>query len=261
MADAFIVRHVNESDNEAIRITNWTGSQTLAFQGDIIDLSLSETIAAHDRGDINLSDYWAIGDERTVQLGAISAKSNGAFSTAMNAQNITLVLMNEGYTAKNSGSTKVGHYVVGQKSILSSAVKMDYDWSNTGAWNNCDLRNELDSTYYNALPSDIKSLLKTFTVYTAVIANGNLTGSSSKVSLFAEKELGYSGYSPSYEHSVLNVINYFSVSSSHRDVGSSYWTRSEYATDEQYFICMTAAGGSTIRQYNKTAGLRPFFVI
>ena len=55
------------------------------------DEQIVRMVAAADRGEINLADYWAVGDERQVTLSAMDATEEASESHA--EQTVTLVLM------------------------------------------------------------------------------------------------------------------------------------------------------------------------
>ena len=67
-----------------IKIVTWAGGT---------DEEIVKMVAAADAGLINLSDYWVVGDTRTVQLSAMSATGVGE---SHEAQEVDLVLMHAG---------------------------------------------------------------------------------------------------------------------------------------------------------------------
>ena len=87
-----------------VKIVTWAGGT---------DKEIVAMVEAADQGVINLSDYWAVGDIRTVQLSAMSATGVGESHVA---QQVDLVLLHAGgydlNAAVASGRTKCS-FVVG----------------------------------------------------------------------------------------------------------------------------------------------------
>ena len=85
------------------------------------DEEICNMVAAADEGKINLADYWAVGNTRTVQLSAIAATYNqyiaggGGVRESHAAQTVELVLMHAGgydlNTAVASGRSKCSFVV------------------------------------------------------------------------------------------------------------------------------------------------------
>ena len=199
---------------EPIEIVTWA---------DGTDAQIAAMVAAADNGDITLTDYWSVGDERTVHLGAIPANSNGAFTTAMDEQDVVMVIMNVGYMNQEGI-----HFVVGQKDCLNQRGRMNTGNFNRGSWNACRMRTCLNQTtsggYYYAIPDDLKPIFKEFTVTTSQSYTGSelqLLTAVDKFALFAEKEVfGDCEQSISLED-ILTQIQYYTTSSN--IIKNMYW--------------------------------------
>ena len=108
-----------------LEIVTWAGGT---------DKEIVAMVKAADQGLINLSDYWAVGDTRTVQL---SAMSNTGVSDSHSAQEVDLVLMHAGGYELNeavaSGRTTCS-FIVGQKDSLAESGYMNPSSTNSGSW-------------------------------------------------------------------------------------------------------------------------------
>ena len=228
---------------------------------------LAAMLAAHDRGDIDITDYWSIGDERTIHLNAIAANPNGAFTTAMDAQDVVMVLMNEGYMNQQGI-----HYVVGQKDCLNQTGRMNATATNSGSWGSSLMRTDLNNLYYNAFAdNDFKALFKDFTTTTIAEYNGStLQTVTDKVALFAEKEVFGSlpmaaTMSNSVEASVLIQIEYYKTAANRNKQanGSIYlwWERSPTNVNAQKFCCALSNGNSGSYDASNIRGIAPFMCI
>lgn len=204
---------------------------------------LKAMLDAHDAGKINIYDYWSIGDERIEHLSAIAANPNGAFTTAMAAQDVVMVLMNEGYMDQQGI-----HYVVGQKDCLNQEGRVNATMSNAGSWGSCLMRVDANNLYYNAFDSDFKALFKQFDVITAETYNGSTNQTvQDYISMFAEKEIfGYRLQANPCEADALSQMEYYKTTANRIKYlnGSprNYWARSIVYGSTNYFVYANRQG-------------------
>lgn len=228
------------------------------------DEQIVAMIQALDAGDISASDLpWAVGDERTINLNAISA---GTYNAAHAAQSATLVIMNVG--AYNG----TGHYVVGLKNSLKETEKMEESNTNANGWHGSRGKKCCDAIF-NMIPSSINSIFKEFTVYSGTKGGTDspgITAASGKLSLFAEKEIfGTKTYSTQSEisDSRISKIKYYETTANRikklGDDGSAngWWERSPYCNNTNYFCLVTANGAADYYNATNSFGFAPFGVI
>ena len=125
------------------------------------DEEVAAMVAAADRGEIKLSDYWSVGDERKVNLSAMAATG---VSESHAAQTVTMVLMNEGGVPLADGSEC--NFVVGQKNGLTENGYMNSSNTNSGSWGNCARRKWCNEVYFAALPTYLQNMFKKMTTKT-----------------------------------------------------------------------------------------------
>lgn len=141
-------------------IANWSWSNAP-------DEYVKKLVEAHRAGEINLCNYWAVGDERTVHLGEIKRTDGSTtFSGDMDEQDIVLILMDTATELTNADSTITGLFFVGQKECLSKTGRhgsgaVGGTYSN---WGKSGIKSVLNSTtdgysYYKALPVGIRELI------------------------------------------------------------------------------------------------------
>lgn len=137
------------------------------------DEEIVKMVQLADQGIINLSDYWAVGDTRTVQLSAMSATGVGESHAA---QKVDLVLMHAGGYDLNeavaSGRTKCS-FIVGQKDSLATSGYMNLTSTDSDSWNGSARRAWCNSVYKNALPSTLLPIFKQFKTITAQTHKGS----------------------------------------------------------------------------------------
>ena len=231
------------------------------------DEEIAAMISAADAGKINLSDYWSLGDERTVHLDAMTV--GDAFTTAMAAQDVVLVLMDTGI---NSGykdvNNKTVNFVVGQKNSLSKTGRMNTTDTNTGSWNGCAMRTDLNNKYYNALPATFRACLKQFKTITAQTYNGSTNQiSQDYIALFAEKEvIGSTYYNNPTEANALTQVDYYKTTANRiKKNGNGYdcywWERSPHYGDRGSFCMVELRGYAEGGQAKDSYGIAPFMCI
>lgn len=232
--------------NETLSIVTWAGGT---------DAEIVAMVEAADRGEINLADYWAVGQERQVTLSSMEATGVGESHVA---QTVTMVLMNAGgktlANATASGRTECS-FIVGLKNGLSNGTTDEYGYmnsssTNSGGWDSCARRTWCNSVFRNAIPSSIRNIFKQ---HLNITADGSSTSTATSTDYFAlpaEKEVfGSTTYANSIAESSLTQFLYYSTSSNRiktkGDSGSAdlWWERSPIS-DYSYYFCLVSSDGS-----------------
>lgn len=203
---------------------------------------LAKMLQDHYDGKIDIHDYWAVGDEREVNLESLGYGS----------QTITMVLLNSGGKTLSDGITECA-FVVGLKNVLSvnDTKPMNSSGTNIGGWRDCTARTWCNGTFKDALPSDIKDLFKQFKNNSGQ-GGGSTSGVYETIDYFAlpaEIEVqgtttnSVSGEGSQFEYyeTAANRIKYNHGAST----GRKYWMRSPYNANDLSF-CLTWTDG-TIR--------------
>ena len=238
------------------------------------DEEIVAMVEAADQGRINLSDYWAVGDTRTVQLSAMSATGVGESHAA---QQVDLVLMHAGgydlNAAVASGRTKCS-FVVGLKDSLAEAGYMNSSNTNSGSWNGSARRTWCNNVFRNAIPSTLRAIFKQFKTVTAQTYNGSTNQTSvDYFALPAAKEVfggsaSSAGRSTSYsnltEFNVLFQFTYYATASNRfKKLGktgsaSIWWERSPYYGTSTHFCIVDSNGNANGSNASGAFGLAPF---
>lgn len=216
---------------EFVKIVTWANGS---------DEEIVAMVEAANKGKINLSDYWAVGDEREVKLNAILADST---NEAHESQIITFVLMHQGLY-KDINDKEV-NFVVGMKKSLKTKGYMnpESETLQIRLWDECARRRWCNNDFYNAIPISIRAIFRKFKTIsvdskavtisgTNFVLNENipLKVSQDYFSLLAEKELyGVQKYSFLKEANALTQFSYFEIPSNinvaYQPLGS-FWLRS-----------------------------------
>lgn len=234
------------------------------------DAEIAEMVAAADAGLINLADYWAVGQERKVNLSEMAATGVGESHAK---QTVTMVLMHEGGYKLANGKTC--SFVVGQKNGLTETGYMNSADTNSGSWNGCARRNWCNSVYYNSFPEALKPIFKKFKTITAEVYNGtSLQTSEDMFALPAEREIfgegyGYAGngYSNDTEAACKDLVQFeYYKTTTNRikkagDAGSAgaWWERSPHQNSAAIFCRVNSDGGADYSDASLTyLSLAPF---
>ena len=225
------------------------------------DEEIVKMVQLADEGKINLSDYWAVGDTRTVQLSAMPANGVGE---SHDAQAVNFVLMHAGGYELADGSTC--NFVVGQKDLLTNNGYINSTNTNSGSWDGSARRAWCNSTYKNALPSTLLPIFKQFKTITAETYNGKtLKTSLDYFALPAEKELfGSRQYSNQTEFDALFQFDWYKTESNRIKKQGIYnytghlWERSPFYNGAGSFSSADYCEYKNYASAKSTMGLSPF---
>ena len=123
------------------------------------DKQIARMLEGHYNGEINIHDYWNVGDERVVHL-----QGSGVYS-----QDVLMVLMHSGgktLTTPINGHSECA-FIVGVKNVIyrtsdstTSSVKMNSSDTNVGGWDACSARSWCNNVYKNAIPVTLIPIFK-----------------------------------------------------------------------------------------------------
>ena len=236
-------------DDPAVKIVTWA---------DGTDEEVAAMVAAADRGEIKLTDYWKSGDVRKVTLSAMEA-SNGLPDTHAE-QTVEFVLSDPGHFTLANG--KACNFTVIQKDCLKEYGKMNTSDTNSGGWDKAPRRTWCNTTYRNALPAGLKPIFKQFKVTTANGSGSGTTVSTDYFSLFSEKEVfGSKGGADSTAESANTQLDYFKTKANRvKKVNGRadwWWERSPCGYSE-HFCCVTSSGDTGVAIAYISESLAPF---
>ena len=222
------------------------------------DEEVAAMVAAADAGKLTLSDHWHVGDERTVQLSAMSATGVGESHAE---QTVQMVLTDPGHYTLASGQPC--HFVVVQKDCLKETGYMNSSSTNSGGWNECARRTWCNETYRNAIPSALRPIFKKFTNYAANGNGSSAVASSDYFALFSEKEVfGSTTYANSSAESKNSQLAWFLTSSNRIKMVNGragyWWERSPYSGSSYPFCAVNTSGGAESGGAGAAYGLAPF---
>ena len=185
---------------------------------------IAETIEMSYKGRFNLSDYWYIGDSRTVTLSAIPAQS--PLTETHPSQTVTMTLLNVGgkELVNPIHSKTECLFIVGQLNCLQEVGAWHHAYSATIGWDTCDRRTWCNNAYYNAIPESLRVIFKEHKNITADRPNShNIVISEDYFSFPAEKEIwGTNTQASSTAEASLSQFKYYTnVSNRIKKIGDN----------------------------------------
>ena len=195
---------------------------------------------------------YQVGDTKTVDMGSLGTHTVRVANT----------------TACTNGETSetACGFVVEFADIISEQ-KMNSTDTNVGGWPASAMRTYVNTTVYNALPSDLQNVI----TETSVVSSHGST-SSDKLYLLSTKEVwnGGTGYDTAeaetrqldyYKNNGVTKSNYSGAIKQYNGTNTIWWLRSAYSSATNFFFLVADSGGWSFSIANGTSGVAPAFRI
>lgn len=248
------------------------------------DEEIAKMIQAHYNNKINIADYWAVGDTRSVSL---SAMTHAMVGESHRAQTVRFVIADfEHDTLANGiGSHSKAAITLLQDDCLMNEANMTNPsangsnntengymssrQSNEGGWNACARRGWCNDMYFHALPTAWRSMVKTVNKKTSV---GNLSSTiktdqdkiflPSEIEIFGSRTFSFAGEGAQYQYYKNAIANRYKAPRwTSTDNSSIYFTRSPCSTNNTSFCVVSATGEENTRYADATVGIAPMLCI
>ena len=244
------------------------------------DAEIAAMIEAHYGNKINIADYWAVGDMRTVHLSAMEATEIGESHRAQNVQFVIGDFEHDDLTTPINGHSKAAVTLL-QKDCLMDDTNasnpvhggdntehgyMNYN-ENIIGYRNCQRRKWCNNVFFAALPSTWQSMVKTVN---KKISNGNYSQQAieiiqdkiflaSEIEIFGSITTSFAGEGAQYQYYKNAATNICKMPKwSVYDASNIYWTRSICAEDATFFLNVNNKGThATYISGTVTRGIAP----
>ena len=247
--------------------------------------SYSEISTAAKNG--TAASMWSIGDAKAVTL-------NGTVG-AYNFSNETTYMFIVAFDHNSSVEMAGAHHIIcsfaksaatGGKDIAFTDTKylnytsdacfhMNSSNTNSGGWKDSYMRQTICSQFKNAMPSDLRAVLRTRTIYTDNTGNGggnnssNVTTTSDYVYLPSEFEVqGSRKYANSYEQNHQQQLAYYKngaskirYKSNNTSTSAWWWVRSPNYDYSNIFCGVTTGGSPDLDGARTASGFAPLITI
>ena len=247
------------------------------------DAEIAKMIQAHYNDKINISDYWAVGDTRSVSLSAMSATGVGESHRAQTVQFVIGDFEHDDLATAINGHTKAAITLL-QKDCLMDATSasnvnngssdtekgyMNSTNTNVGGWKSCARRTWCNNVYFKALPTTWQSMIKMVNKKVSVgSGQSTIETVQDKIFLAAEIEIfGSTAYSFAgegtqytyYKNATANRYKMPKWNSS--SVSNIYWERSPRSGDADAFCSVYIDGNAGFYSASIALGVAPCLCI
>ena len=250
----------------------------VAFAGGT-DEEIAKMIQAHYNNKIKISDYWAVGDMRTVHLSAMSATGVGESHRAQDVQFVIGDFEHDDLTNPINGHSKAAVTLLQKDCLMDSSNAsnpvngstntengyMNSSNTNIGGWKNCARRTWCNNVFFAALPSAWQSMVKTVNKKTSVGNNqSTIETVQDKVFLAAEIEIfgsttySFAGEGTQYQYYKNATANRYKMPKlAPSYVSSLYWERSPYSGNTTHFCNVDHIGSAKSYNASIAQGVAP----
>ena len=248
------------------------------------DAEIAKMIQAHYNNKINIADYWAVGDTRSVSLSAMSATGVGESHRAQTVQLVILDFEHDDLATAINGHSKAA-VSIGLKDCLMDASNalnpvngggntengyMNSPATSAGGWKNCARRAWCNNVFFAALPSTWQSMVKIVNKKsgTGGVSSSGTEITADKIFLAAEIEIfGSRTYSVDgegtqyqyYKNAAANRYKMPKWGSSY--VSNIYWERSPFSGHTDSFCIVSDGGSASSNGANNARGVAPCLCI
>lgn len=256
---------------------------TVSFS-EATDEEIALMLEAHYNGEINIADYWKVGDTRVMHLNAMPS-STGADETHV-AQDMTMVIIgieHDDLKEPINDKTKAAITIQCKETLGNNgSSEWCYIWgasistTSTDNYSNNPRRTWLNGTFVNSLPSVIQPLVKTVIKKNLANHTNNTAGpdTEDKAFLTSYSEMfgsaSYSYYLGSvvlegkqyaYYNSDSRRIKYLNNNGKASSIAYDYWLRSPGSAGAKTWICVTGKGSAGHNVSTGTNELAPAFCL
>lgn len=230
------------------------------------DEEIAKMIQAYYNDKINISDYWAVGDTRTVSLSAMSATGVNESHRAQTVQFVIGDFEHDDLTTPINGHTKAAVTLL-QKDCLMDATSasnvnngsadtekgyMNSTSTNVGGWKSCARRTWCNNVFFSALPSVWRSMVKTVNKKVSVGNNSSTIETvqdkiflAAEIEIFGSTTYSFSGEGTQYQYYKNAAANRYKMPKwTSSNVSNIYWERSPFSGSAAYFCVVNNSGSA-----------------
>ena len=247
---------------KALTIVTWA-------DGSLEDIA--KMLEAHYAGTIDVADYWAVGDTKTISLSAMGATGVGESHDTQNVELTIIGIKHDNLKSAVNGKTKAA-ITVQMKNCLNNAGYMfsNYSGPSYSLWSDSPRRTWCNNIFKSSLPTALKNIVKTVTKKTWRYCHSNYSNYSNYRTqqsteddcfLLSEFEVfGTQGLSSGTYGSVGDdgtQYDYYKTTSNrikNKDSSAYYWwLRSSFVGSDGYSRFRNVYSGGTVDYYNASS--------
>lgn len=247
------------------------------------DEEIAMALQMHYAGEIDLTDYWTVGDKRTIHLNAMTADGVSESHHADDYEFVIIGMNHDDLVTPIGNITKAivtvqmdrilyknttdATYSSGYPSVADEGGYMNSTSTNVGGWTSCARRTWCNSVFYNAVESGIKSLIKPVVKKTSAGNQSSVINSDndnafllSEIEIYGSTTYSFAGEGSQYP--------YFTTTSNRNKKpayntypSARWWERSPYSSERGYFCNVGVYGSVDYGNANYAYGICPAFCL
>ena len=248
------------------------------------DEEIANMIRAHYNNKINIAEYWAVGDMRTVHLSAMAATGVGESHREQDVQFVIGDFEHDDLTTPINGHAKAAITLL-QKDCLMDASNasnpiygeynrengyMNSTSTNTGGWKNCPRRAWCNNVFFAALPSTWQSMVKIVNKKSGT-GGGSSSGTeitadkiflAAEIEIFGSRTYSVDGEGTQYQYYKNATANRYKMPKwNSSSVSHIYWERSPRSGRTGIFCGVSDFGGASNYAASYADGVAPCLCI
>jgi hypothetical protein len=247
------------------------------------DAEIEKMIEAHYAGKINIGDYWAVGDKRTIHHNAMAATGVSESHKANDYIYVIIGIEHDDLVTAINGKTKAAITIQTERMLYldtTTEYNASYNVShecgyinglstNSGGWEYCVRRTWCNNVYKKCLPTYIQNMMKQVRKLTSEGSQSNTIKTSndyaflpSEIEIFGSTTHSFAGEGKQYQYFKNATANrYKKPRYSSAYVSGQYWTRSPYSSGSDSFCGVGRGGSANADNASNTGGIDPCLCI
>lgn len=240
------------------------------------DAEITKMIEAHYAGKINIGDYWAVGDKRTIHHNAMSATGVSESHKANDYAYVIIGIEHDDLVTPINGKTKAAITIQTERMLyLDTTTKYNssYDTShecgymnssrtNDGGWQDCERRIWCNEVYKKCLPTYIQNMMKQVKKKTSGGSSNDYAFLPSEIEIFGSTMYSFAGEGKQYQYFKNATANRYKKPCHGSDyVSGYYWERSPFSSGSNSFCRVNLDGGAGTGDASDTFGVVPCLCI
>lgn len=240
------------------------------------DAEITKMIEAHYAGKINIGDYWAVGDKRTIHHNAMSATGVSESHKANDYAYVIIGIEHDDLVTPINGKTKAAITIQTERMLyLDTTTKYNssYDTShecgymnssrtNEGGWQDCERRIWCNEVYKKCLPTYIQNMMKQVKKKTSGGISNDYAFLPSEIEIFGSTTYSFAGEGKQYQYFKNATANRYKKPRHGSDyVSGYYWERSPFSSGSNSFCRVSLDGGAGTGDASDTFGVVPCLCI
>lgn len=241
------------------------------------DAEITKMIEAHYAGKINIGDYWAVGDKRTIHHNAMDATGVSESHRANDYAYVIIGIEHDDLVTAINGKTKAAITIQTERMLYldtTTEYNASYNAShecgyingsstNSGGWEGCVRRTWCNNVYKKCLPTYIQNMMKQVKKLTSAGSRSSTIKISndyafllSEIEIFGSAAYSYAGEGKQYQYFKNATANrYKKPRFDDSLVSGHYWERSPYFGSESRFCHVDVSGNSHYNDASNSYGI------